>query len=104
MRENINKLESILINLKCKFADSIYDNFLKEKYSLNICDEDLNSLKENILILESKIKLLKLNFPIFLEKTGIKSPYKLSNTDILNFFEKEQFLTECNKKYLEKIL
>ena len=34
MRINIDKLGDILGKLKCEFAESIYNSYIKEKYSL----------------------------------------------------------------------
>ena len=51
--------------------------------------------------MEEKIKLLKYNF----KKSSCElEPIRLNKTSIEFFFEKEKFLTECDRKFLEKIL
>lgn len=105
MRININTLEQLLTKLKCKFAESIYGQYIKEQYALNGCkdDTDLDELRDHIMILEEKIKLLKYNFKM-LEKDSIIEPSRLCKTSIEYFYEKEKFLTKCDRKFLEKIL
>lgn len=101
MRINIQTLEEILIKLKCKFAESVYSDYIKTQYELKGCNSkiDLFQLKDYIRILEEKIKLLKYNF-----KGCIKEPSRLKKTSIEFFYEKEKFLTECDRKFLEKII
>ena len=61
MRINIDTLEQILSKLKCKFADNIYSSYIKEQYAFKGCKDDLDidEIKDYILIMEEKIKLLK---------------------------------------------
>ena len=103
MRININTLEQILSKLKCKFAENIYGSYIKEQYSLKACknEVDIDELRDYILIMEEKIKLLKYNF----KKSSCElEPIRLNKTSIEFFYEKEKFLTECDRKFLEKIL
>lgn len=101
MRINIDRLKQILTKLKCKFAESVYNSYIKEQYALKGCKDeiDIEELKDYILLMEEKIKLLKYNF-----KTNNQNPLKLNKTSIEYFFEKENSLTNCDKKILEKIL
>jgi hypothetical protein len=100
MRININTLEEVLKKLKCKFAEAVYSSFVQEKYSLKKCNEiDKDELKDYILIIEEKLKLLKYNF-----KNNEQIALRLNKTSIEYFFEKENSLTECDRKLLEKIL
>jgi len=101
MRINIDKLGDILGKLKCEFAESIYNSYIKEKYSLKGCKEESNKeeLRDYILLLEEKIKLLKYNF-----KGNNQLPLRLNKTSIEYFFEKENSLTNCDRKLLENIL
>ncbi len=105
MRINIATLEEILVKLKCKFADSVYGAYIKEQYALIGCKDnsDIDQLRDFITIMEEKIKLLKYNFTM-LEKNCIIEPSRLNKTSIEYFYEKEKFLTECDRKFLEKIL
>lgn len=103
MRTNIDTFEQILSKLKCKFADSVYISYLKEQYALKGCKDevDIDELRDYILVMEEKIKLLKYNF----KKSSCElEPIRLNKTSIEFFFEKEKFLTECDRKFLEKIL
>lgn len=100
MRININTLEEVLKELKCKFANAVYNSFIQEKYSLKKCNEiDKDELKDYILIMEEKLKLLKYNF-----KKNELIAFRLNKTSVEYFFEKEGYLTECDRKLLEKIL
>jgi len=101
MRINIDRLNQILTKLKCKFAESVYSLYIKEQYSLNSCKDevDIEELRDYILLMEEKIKLLKYNF-----KTNNQTPLRINKTSIEYFFEKENSLTNCDKKILEKIL
>lgn len=105
MRINIATLEEILSKLKCKFAESIYTQFIKEKYALHTCKDstDIDELRDYISIMEEKIKLLKYNFKL-IEKNTIIEPSRLCKTSVEYFYEKEKFLTQCDRKFLEKIL
>lgn len=105
MRINIAILEQILVKLKCKFADSVYGDYIKEQYALKGCKDstDIYKLRDYIIIMEEKIKLLKYNF-IMIEKTCIIEPSRLNKTSVEYFYEKEKFLTKCDRKFLEKIL
>lgn len=105
MRINIERLNEILLHLKCKFADTIYSNYIKNMYAIKGCDSevDLEETKEFINLLEEKIKLLEYNFT-FLEKNCIIEPSRLNKISIEYFFEKDKFLTSCDRKILEKIL
>jgi hypothetical protein len=103
MRTNTDTFEQILSKLKCKFADSVYISYLKEQYALKGCKDevDIDELRDYILVMEEKIKLLKYNF----KKSSCElEPIRLNKTSIEFFFEKEKFLTECDRKFLEKIL
>jgi len=103
MRTNIDTFEQILSKLKCKFADSVYISYLKEQYALKGCKDevDIDELRDYILVMEEKIKLFKYNF----KKSSCElEPIRLNKTSIEFFFEKEKFLTECDRKFLEKIL
>lgn len=109
----INKLynlfkdfEKILHDLKCKFSDLIYKKSIQEKYALKECsdkEEDVDKLKYFINILTEKIKLLKYNFkkPLLVD---INYFGRLNKLSMDYFFEKENFLTKCDKKLLEKII
>ncbi len=101
MRINIDKLRQILTKLKCKFAENVYSSYIKEQYALKGCKDevDIDELRDYILLMEEKIKLLKYNF-----KTNNQKPVRLNRTSIEYFFEKENSLTNCDKKILEKIL
>jgi len=57
-------------------------------------------LREFILVLEEKIKLLKYNFDL----DYIAEPMRIKKTSIEYFYEKEKSLTKCDKRFLEKIL
>jgi len=105
MRININILTEILIKLKCQFADEIYSLYLTEQYSIKKCksDLDIDELRDFILLLEEKLSLLKYNF-YSLEKNCIIEPSRLEKTSLEYFYEKEKFLTKCDRKILEKIL
>lgn len=101
MRINIDRLKQILTKLKCKFAESVYNSYIKEQYALKGCKDeiDIEELKDYILLLEEKIKLLKYNF-----KGNNQLPLRLNKTSIEYFFEKENSLTNCDRKLLENIL
>lgn len=103
MRINIDTLEHILSKLKCKFAESIYSSYIKEQYALKGCKDevDIDELRDYILVMEEKIKLLKYNFK---KSSCDLEPIRLNKTSIEFFYEKEKFLTECDRKFLEKIL
>ncbi len=105
MRVNIEHLNEILLQLKCKFADAIYSNYIKTLYAIKGCDSevDLEETKEFINLLEEKIKLLEYNFAI-IEKSCIIEPSRLKKISLEYFFEKDKFLTSCDRKILEKIL
>jgi len=102
MRVNINILEELLLKLQCKFAEAIYSEFIKTQYSMVGCKSeiDIEELREFILILKGKIKLLKYNFGL----DSLEEPTKITKTSIEYFFEKEKYLTNCDRRFLEKIL
>jgi len=101
MRKNIDELGRILGELKCRFAESVYNSYVKEQYSLKGCKEesDKEELRDYIFLLEEKIKLLRYNF-----KGNNQLPFRLNKTSIEYFFEKENSLTNCDRKLLEKII
>lgn len=102
MRTNIETLEEIVSKLKCKFANNVYGSYVKELYSLKICENiDIDQLRDFIEIMEEKIKLLKYNFK---KSSCDLEPIRLNKTSLEYFYEKEKFLTECDRKFLEKIL
>ena len=103
MRINIDRLKQILTKLKCKFAESVYNSYIKEQYALKGCKDeiDIEELRDYILLMEEKIKLLRYNFK---KSSCDLEPIRLNKTSIEFFYEKEKFLTECDRKFLEKIL
>jgi len=102
MRININTLEELLLKLQCKFAEKVYSDYIKTQYSIKGCESevDIDELREYILVLEEKIKLLKYNFDL----NCIAEPMRIKKTSIEYFYEKEKSLTKCDKRFLEKIL
>lgn len=102
MRINLQQLRHKLLKLKCEYGKLIYNNFKNEQYSLKGCENNLEDLKEQIELLNNKIKLLSYNFKS-VDKNGIITPFKLNNNHLNVFFEKEDFLTSCDKKILEMI-
>jgi len=100
--KNLEQLENILLKLKCNFAGAIYSNYIKKVYSLKGCStkEDIDELRDYIFLLESKIKILKYS----INKNCDLLPIRLNKNDISNFYEREKYLTNCDRKFLEKIL
>jgi hypothetical protein len=100
------ELELVLHKLKCKFSDLVYNKKLKSDYSLKDCNEnpdEILQLSYYIDILKEKIKLLRYNFK---NPTLVDISYfgRLNKLNINYFFEKESYLTNCNKIFLEKII
>lgn len=105
MRINITTLEEMLTKLKCKFGDLLYADYISEVYGTKKCKTniDLAQLRDYIMILENKIKLLKYNFVNCERNKQLVEPSIIYKTDIERFYEKESFLTKCDRKFLEKI-
>ena len=104
MKYNIYSLEDMLTQLKCKFADLVYVNFKKEEYALKPCTStiDINLLYSYIDTFEQKLKNLKYKFEKMVETTLIY-PSVINKTNVERFYEKDLYLKECDRNFLEKI-
>jgi hypothetical protein len=105
MRINISTLEEMSIKLKCKFGDLLYADYISEVYGIKKCKTniDINQLRDYIMILENKIKILKYDFNNFERNKELVEPSIIYKTDIERFYEKDKYLTKCDRKFLEKI-
>ena len=105
MRINIATLEEMSTKLKCKFGDLLYADYISEVYGTKKCKTniDINQLRDYIMILENKIKLLRYNFGKCENNKDLVQPSIIYKTDIERFYEKEAYLTKCDRKFLEKI-
>jgi cell division protein FtsB len=105
MRKNITTLEDMLTKLKCLFGDILYAKYANAVYGTKICKNhvDLDQLRDYIMVLENKIKLLRYNFGKCENNKDLIEPSIIYRTDIERFYEKEEYLTKCDRKFLEKI-
>lgn len=105
MRKNITTLEEMLTKLKCKFGDLLYADYISEVYGTKKCKTniDLDELRDYIMIMENKIKLLRYDFARCENNKDLIEPSIIYRTDIERFYDKDKYLTSCDRKFLEKI-
>jgi len=102
MRVNLRTLEEMLNKLECKFASQVYMKMVSKEYNLKKCEDKIDILDDYIKILKEKIKLLKYKFIKFQEKNTIFPSY-IRKTSLDDFYSKEIYLNNCDKRFLEKI-
>lgn len=104
MKYNVYYLEDMLIDLKCKFADLKYTEYLREKYALQACEHKIDTelLYDYIQTFEEKLRNLKYRFEKMIESKLIY-PSVIQRTNVERFYEKDCYLSKCDRRFLEKV-